>query len=44
MLIFTINNKLYNNRKEAKKDIGLWRYKCAVKNGKIIFLSNTNTN
>lgn len=39
MLKYIVNNKVYTNRRECKKDIGLWRYKCANKNGQIIYIN-----
>lgn len=39
MLKFVINNKVYKNRKEAKADIGQWAYKCAEKQGLIIYIN-----
>ncbi len=40
MLLYTKNNKKYKTRKDAKRDIGLWAYKCAERKGQIIYLND----
>ena len=39
MLYYRINNKVYNNRKEIRNEIGLNAYKRECRNGNIIFLN-----
>lgn len=37
-ILHTVTGKTYENRKEAKTDIGNWRFRLAVKNGEIRYI------
>lgn len=39
MLYYKITNKVYNNRKELREEIGLNHYKRECRNGNVIFLN-----
>ena len=39
MLYYRITNKVYENRKEIRNEIGLNQYKRECRNGNIIFLN-----